>query len=85
MALAMGPAALPGGADGQEEARVALMEDQDGLAVGTEEHEVGLPMAGSAPVLGLWRAFCQRTPEGDERSGAAASAAPPASFGLGPG
>ena len=80
-----GSSGFAGGTDGQEEARMALMEDQDGLAVGAEEHEVCLPMAGGAPVLGLRRAFCQRTPEGDERSGAAASAPPPASFGLGPG
>ena len=40
------------GAHGQEEAGGALVESEDGLAVGAEEHQIGFPMAGSLAVGG---------------------------------
>jgi hypothetical protein len=39
----------------QDDAGFALMCDEDGLSIGTEEHEIGFPMSWVAPVTdGFW-------------------------------
>ena len=63
---------------------MAFVEGEDGLAVGAEEHEVGLPVAGSLAVRGEGWAVDEGTTVGDKGGGAAALAPPPAPFELGP-
>ena len=65
-----------------EEAGVALVQGQDRLAVGLEEHQVGLPVAGGPTVGGVLGTFGQGTAETDEGSRTAASTSAPASFRL---
>ena len=76
-ARAMGAAALPGGRTAREQAGVAFVEGEDGLAVGAEEHEVGLPVAGGLAVRGEGWAVDEGTTVGDKGGGAAALAPPP--------
>ena len=66
---------LAGGPDGEEEARGAFMEGEDGLAVGMEEHEVGLPVAGGLTVGGRGGAVSDLATVGDQGGGAAAAPA----------
>ncbi len=63
---------------------MAFVEGEDGLAVGAEEHEVGLP-AGGLAVRGEGGAVDEGAAVGDTGGGAAALAPPPAPFELGPG
>jgi hypothetical protein len=60
------------------------VEDQDGLAVGGEEHEVGFPVAGLAAILGGLGPLVDRHPILDQQGGTSALLAPPAAPGLGP-
>ena len=48
-----------GEADGDEQARMALMESKDSLAMATEEHQIGLPVARRLAIGGLRRALSQ--------------------------
>ena len=64
---------------------MAFVEGEDGLAVGAEEHEVGLPVAGGLAVRGEGGAVDEGAAVGDTGGGAAALAPPPAPFELGPG
>jgi hypothetical protein len=59
-ALDDGLRGLVGLAAEAEMTRGALMEDQDGLAVFAEEHEIGFPMAGMGSVVGLRGAIVNR-------------------------
>ena len=46
--------------DGEEEAGGALMEGEDGLAIGAEEHEGGLPVPGGWRSAAAGRAAMER-------------------------
>ena len=76
---------LAGTPEGDEQPRVSFVERQDGGAAIAEEHQVSLPMSGSAAVFGVGRAFGQRPALLDKGDGTAALAPAPAAFGLGPG
>ena len=73
------------GTGGEEEAGVALVESEDGLAVGSEEHEVGLPVAWSAAVGNGWRPVGEGAAVSDEGGGTTTFATAPAALGLGAG
>ena len=85
MAWAIGAAALPGGARGDQQAGVALMEGQDGLAVDPEQHQIGLPMAGGAAIRDRRRPLSQRAAQSDKGRRAAPLVATAPAFGFGPG
>ena len=70
---------------GEQQAGVAFMHGQHGLARGAEEHQIGFPMARDLAVGGRGGPFLQGTPEVDEGSSAAAAAPAPAPFPLGAG
>ena len=84
IAWAMGSAALPG-APGDEQTGVAFVESEDHLTVGTKEHQVGLPVAGTPAVGGVLGPLAQGPALGDEGGRAATPASPVAPFELGPG
>ena len=67
---------------GDEEARGALMEGQHALAIGREQHGVGLPMAGAVTPLHLAGPLCNGNTALDEACAAAALAAVDPAFGL---
>ena len=77
----MGAAALPGGADGQEEAGGVFVEGEDGLAIGAEEHQIGFPMARGLAV-GCGGALDEGAAVSHQGGGAAACA-PAAAGGFG--
>jgi hypothetical protein len=60
---------------GEQDAGLALMDGEHGLAVLGEQHEVGLPMAGAVAVGGGGRSFGYGNTAFDEGCGAAALAA----------
>lgn len=72
---ATGPDGLARRARGDDQARVALMQGEDGLAISGEEHEIGLPIAGAAAPGDLGRAFGDGEAVLDEAGRAAALAA----------
>jgi len=59
--------------DGEQQARSALVDGQDGLPVFGEHHQVGFPVAGDFAIGDLGRAFCQRNTAFNEACGASAS------------
>ena len=61
---------------------MALVQGQDGLSIGPEQHQVSLPVAGCPAVSGVLGTFGQGTAEMDEGSRAAAFASTPAAFRL---
>ena len=63
----------------------ALVGDQDGLAIGFEEHEVGFPMSWEGPAVGGLGALGDGDTALDGARGRTAFAAAPAAFGFGPG
>jgi len=73
---------LAGQSDRQQEARLALVYGQDGLAVFCEHHQVGFPVTAGFAVGGLDRAFCQGNTAFNEVSRASALPATAASFAL---
>ena len=76
---------LAGGPGGQQEAGVAFMEGEDSLAVDSEQHQIGLPVARCPPVRDGGGPLSQRAAQGDEggRAPAFIAAAPPFRFRLG--
>ena len=81
----MGRGGFAWGPDSEQQARVAFMDGQHGLASGTEQHQIGFPMAwGPAVARGDWP-FLHRAPEVDEGGGTATPTPPPAPSPLGPG
>ena len=82
--LGDGGGGLPGGPRGYEQAGVALMEGQDGLAVDPEQHQVGLPVTGGAAIRDGARPLGQRAAQGDEGRRATAFEAAAAAFGFRP-
>ena len=84
MAWAMGPrGGLPGGPRGDQQAGVALMEGQDGLAVDPEQHQVGLPVTGGTAIRDRRRPLGQRAAQSDEGRRAAPLVATAPAFGFG--
>src|SRR5690606_8393675 len=73
--LGDGAGCLARRARGDDQARVALMQGEDGLAISGEEHEIGLPIAGAAAPGDLGRAFGDGEAVLDEAGRAAALAA----------
>lgn len=61
------------------------MEDEDGLSVAGEEHEVGFPVSALAAIEGVRRALMDGDAVLDVEGGAAAFLASPAASKLGPG
>jgi len=59
--------------------------DQDGLAVGFEEHEVGFPMSWAGAAVGRFGALGDGNTVLDEAGGRSAFAGAPATFGFGSG
>ena len=53
-------------ARGDQQAGVALMEGQDGLAVDPEQHQIGLPMARGTAIRNRRRPLRQRAAQSDE-------------------
>ena len=74
-----------GGARGNQQAGVAFMQGQDGLAVDPEQHQIGLPVPGGAAIRDGVRPLGQRAAQGDEGGRAAAFEAASAAFRFGPG
>ena len=72
-----------GGPRGNQQAGVALMEGQDGLAVDPEHHQIGLPMARGAAIRDRSRPLRQRAAQSDEGRRAAPLVAPAPAFGFG--
>ena len=74
---------------GNEEAGVPLVEDQNRLSIGSKQHQVSLPVASRLPVSSLLRTFRHRAPVNHpvnhEGRRTAPFASPPAPFRLGPG
>jgi hypothetical protein len=66
---------LAGEPGGQQQAGLAVMHGEDGLAVFGEHHQVGFPMTAGLAVIGLGRPFCHGNTAFNEARGAAA---PPA-------
>ena len=81
----MGAAAFPGGARGNQQAGVALMEGQDGLAVDPEQHQIGLPMARGTAIRNRRRPLRQRAAQSDKGRRATPLVATAPAFGFGPG
>ena len=50
--LGDGSGSLAGRSEGNEDAGVAFVEGEDGMPIGSEEHQVGLPVARGASVIG---------------------------------
>src|SRR4029453_12928389 len=71
-----GPCGLGGLAEDAGEARQAFMDDQGGLAIGAEQHEVGLPVAGFGPGIGDGRPLADGDAGLDVVDGAGAALAP---------
>ena len=63
-----GGGGFAGRPDREEQAGVAFVEGEDGLAVGAEEHEVGLPVAGRLAVRGDGRAVEEGAAVGDKEA-----------------
>ena len=72
-----------GGARGDQQAGVAFMQGQDGLAVDPEQHQIGLPMARGAAIRDRSRPLRQRAAQSDEGSRAATLVATAPAFGFG--
>ncbi len=70
---------------GDEQTGVALVQDEDGLPLSAEEHQVRLPVAGGIPSRGIRRTLGQWPAKLDEGRWVATLASPPAAFRLGPG
>ena len=70
---------------GNEEAGVPLVEDENRLSIGSKQHQVSLPVASRLPVSSLMRTFRNRPPVSHEGRRTAPFASPPAPFRLGPG
>ena len=62
---------------------MAFMEGKEGVAVGPEQHEIGLPVAGGAPVRRFRRPLGQGAALGDEGSRTPAFGPPPPAFAFG--
>src|SRR6202007_286591 len=73
------------GLEEQGQAGGSLVQDQDGLAVAGEEHEVGFPVPGLAAVAGGLGAPGDADAVLDQQGGAAALLAAPPAAGLGSG
>ena len=82
--LGDGVSGLARGAPGDEQTGVAFVEGEDHLTVGTKEHQVGLPVAGTPAVGGVLGPLAQGPALGDEGGRAATPASPVAPFELGP-
>ena len=67
----------------QEEAGLALVGDEDRLAIGGEEHQIGFPMPGRMPVLDLGWPLGDRDAVVDEAGGGASLASAPAALEFG--
>ncbi len=74
-----------GRADGDEEPGVTRVHGEDRLAIGADEHQVGLPVAGGLAVRGGDGSVGQGAAVGDQGGGATAGAPAPAAFGRGAG
>ena len=72
-----------GGARGDQQAGVALMEGQDGLAVDPEQHQIGLPMARGTAIRDRRRPLRQRAAQSDKGRRAAPLVATAPAFGFG--
>ena len=70
---------------GDEQTGVALVQDEDGLPLSAEEHQVRLPVAGGIPSGGIRGTLGQWPAKLDEGRRVATLASPPAAFRLGPG
>src|SRR5579883_230558 len=68
---------------GEEDARLAFMKDEHGLAVFGEQHEVGFPMAGGVAIGGDLGPFGHGNAAFDEVCGAAAAPAAKAALAFG--
>src|SRR6266700_2207407 len=67
----------------QEDAGLALVGDEDRLAIGGKEHEIGFPMPGRMAVLDLGWPLGDRDAVADEAGGRASFASAPAALELG--
>ena len=83
--LGDGVSGLAWGAPGDEQTGVTFVEGEDHLTVGTKEHQVGLPVAGTPALGGVPGPLAQGPALGDEGGWAATPASPVAPFGLGSG
>ena len=54
----MGSEAFPGGLRAM--IRREYLEGQDGLSIGPEQHQIGLPVSWGLPVIRLLGAFCKK-------------------------
>ena len=70
--LGDGGGGFAGGPRGNQQAGVAFMQGQDGLAVDPEQHQIGLPVPGGAAIRDGVRPLGQRAAQGDEGCRAAA-------------
>jgi hypothetical protein len=73
---------LAGQPDCQQQAGLALMQGQDGLAVFCKHHQIGFPMAAGVAIAGLDRPFRQRNTAFNEACRASALPAPAAALAL---
>ena len=83
--LGDGVCRLASQSQGNEEAGVPLVEDENRLSIGSKQHQVSLPVASRLPVSSLMRTFRNRPPVSHEGSRTAPFASPPAPFRLGSG
>ncbi len=72
------------GPEGEEEAGVTFVQGQHRLAIGSKEHQVGLPVPGRAAVSGARWALGKRAAQSHEGGRTAAFAAAPAPLPPGP-
>ena len=78
-----GTGCLARGSDGNEDAGVAFVHDQHRMSICPEQHQVRLPVAGSAAVSGALGALGNRASHSHEGGRTAPSAASPAPLRLG--
>ena len=85
MAWAMGLEALAWGSEGDEDAGVAFVEGEDGVSIGPEQHQVGLPVARGEAVIGGLGALGDGATQSHEGGGAVPFAGSPTPLRLGMG